>query len=128
MLPKTAKSNSRWLALFLLPLLFLIYYIFDPASSPWMPQCVFHKLTGLNCMGCGAQRMLHALFHGDIPGAFEANAFLLCSLPLLAFLLFVELNRKRHPGLYKRIHSLPVVVATVILLSAWLIIRNLLGI
>ena len=46
----------------------VFYFAVDPATFPFMPQCVFHRLTGLQCVGCGSQRMLHALLHGDIAG------------------------------------------------------------
>ena len=105
----------------------LLYFFFDPVQSSWMPQCVFHKVTGLQCMGCGAQRMIHALLHGDIDGAFHANAFLLMSLPFLGFLIFVEFSRTRFPLLYRRIHSVGVIITISAMLIAWLIFRNIMG-
>ena len=106
----------------------LIYFLFDPLQTSWMPQCVFYRLTGFKCMGCGAQTMIHALIHGDIAGAWKANAFLLCSLPVLAFLVWLEISRTRRPELYRRLHSIPVILATAATLLAWLLLRNILGI
>lgn len=119
------KSKYTWIVAGVAILLF--YYVFDPMKYTWVPQCIFHKLTGLQCMGCGSQRMLHALLHGDIKGAWEANAFILIMLPFLVFLIFVEFKRKRYPGLYRHIHSLWVIVTISTLLLAWLIVRNLIG-
>lgn len=106
-------------------LLAAFYFFFDPAQTGWMPQCVFHKITGLQCMGCGTQRMLHALLHGEFKEAFMANAFVFCSLPFLGFLIFVELKRVAYPKLYKSIHSLPMIIMITAMLMAWLFIRNI---
>ena len=107
---------------------FAFYYLADPLETEWMPQCIFHKITGLQCMGCGSQRMLHALLHLNFHGAFMANALLLCSLPFLAFLVYLEISRERHPRLYARLHSVPMMITISAILLAWLIIRNIFNI
>lgn len=106
----------------------VFYFAVDPATFPFMPQCVFHRLTGLQCVGCGSQRMLHALLHGDIAVGFRANAFVTISLPFVAFLLWVELNRERRPHLYRRVYSPVLIIATGVAFAAWMIVRNMLGI
>ena len=120
------KIKSLW---WVVPLgVIAFYFIFDPEKSGFMPQCVFHKITGLQCMGCGAQRMAHSLLHGDFKAAMEANAFLFFSLPVLGFLVFVELNRKRFPSIYRKIHSVWVIITLSAMLLTWLIVRNILEI
>ena len=108
--------------------LLAFYFIFDPLESSFMPQCVFHKITGLQCMGCGSQRVIHALLHGDFASAWEANRFLVLALPFLAFLIYVEMTRLKHPALYKSVHSLPVIIIVSATLLAWLILRNIYGV
>ena len=108
--------------------LLLFYFIFDPVNFNFIPQCVFHKLTGLQCMGCGAQRMVHALLHGDIRGAMEANLFLFFSIPWILFFVWVEIFRLKFPGLYRKLHSVWVIITISAMLVAWLIVRNILGI
>lgn len=39
-------------------------------------------LTGYDCPGCGAQRALHALLHGDIAAAWGYNPALFFLIPL----------------------------------------------
>lgn len=102
-----------------------VYFVVDPAVSRVVPKCLFHELTGWQCPGCGSQRMLHALLHGDIAAAWHHNAVLLLLLPLLAPLLWLELNRTRHPRLYMRVHSVSVALTAVSLLVAWWIFRNI---
>lgn len=120
--------NHRFLWIAVAALFLLFYFIADPMESWFMPQCVFHHLTGLQCMGCGAQRMIHALTHGEIQEAIRANALLFFSLPFLAFLLYLELNRKKHEILYKKIHNKTLIISISIILFLWLIIRNIYGI
>lgn len=123
---KNLKGNIIWWAIGVVVLLF--YFLFDPLEYEWMPQCVFHKLTGLQCMGCGSQRMAHAFLHGDLAGAWNANAFVLCCIPLMVFLVCVELSRKQYPGLYKKVHSKVVIITISAMFVAWLIFRNIWGI
>lgn len=121
-----AKNKWIWIGAGMILLLF--YFIFDPVNSPWMPQCIFHRLTGLQCMGCGSQRLVHSLLHGDFQGAMQANTLLFFSIPFLLFLGWLEISRKRHPVLYRRVHSVKVIIAVSATLVAWLILRNYLGI
>ena len=108
--------------------LLTFYFFVNPLSTKWMPQCVFHKLTGLQCMGCGAQRMVHALLHGNIVEAMQANYLLFFSLPALGFLMYVELTRLRHPMLYAKMHSLPAIIGVSVVLAVWFVLRNILSI
>jgi len=60
-----------------------IYYTYDPAAHSWFPRCPFKALTGLDCPGCGSQRAVHAILHGDFREAFRYNALLLPFIPYL---------------------------------------------
>lgn len=106
----------------------VFYFIFDPLESSFMPQCVFHRLTGLQCVGCGSQRMLHALLHGDMAGAFRANAFALISIPFIVFLIWVDSERMRRPELYRKVYSTKLIVCVGIAFAAWFVARNIIGI
>ncbi len=105
-----------------------IYYFVDPNDTQWMPRCLFHTLTGLDCPGCGAQRMAHALLHGDFSGAWEANSFLLLALPLLLFLLVLEVLVIIYPDkttrLYRRVYGPATAPIAGILLVGWFVVRN----
>ena len=46
--------------------------------------CMFHVITGWQCPGCGATRMLLSLLHLDWKGAFHYNPALMILLPALA--------------------------------------------
>lgn len=106
----------------------VFYFVFNPSEHSWMPQCVFHKITGLQCMGCGAQRMAHHLLHGEFREAMEANMFLFFSLPVMIFWIYCEVTRKKHPRLYRKLHGMPAIITVSVMLFSWLILRNLIGI
>jgi len=63
----------------------LIFFAFDPTKVSIFPVCLFHQFTGLDCPGCGAQRALHQLLHGNIILALRLNAIFVLSLPIWAF-------------------------------------------
>lgn len=119
-------TRTRVIFFSLLAALAVFYFVFDPLTTRFMPQCLFHRLTGWECVGCGSQRMLHALLHGDLRGAWEANALALVSLPFIAFLIWLETQRTRRMRLYSRVYSLPMIIAVVVILVGWFILRNLL--
>lgn len=119
--------GKYWLPL-ILAVIALFYFIFDPMEWGFMPRCVFHQITGLQCMGCGSQRMLHALLHGDIAGAFKANALFTCSLPFILFLLWLEMYKRKYSRLYARVHSIFLIISVGVVLLLWMILRNILGI
>ena len=64
----------------------LVFFFFDPVRHSFYPTCVLHKLTGLNCPGCGGLRAMHHLAHGNIVTAFHCHPLFVTLLPLLLLL------------------------------------------
>ena len=97
-LPRARLAASVWVGALLLALLALgavtLVFFFDPALTPFYPQCAFHRLTGLNCPGCGATRGLYALLHGHWRQAWQDNALFLVTLAALT-VRFGWLNLQR---------------------------------
>ena len=79
----TAKKPRRWLWLMGAGLVggLLIYYFFNPGEYALFPSCQFYRLTGILCPGCGGQRALHFLLHGELGLAFHYNALFVLLLP-----------------------------------------------
>ena len=79
----------------------LVLYFFDPVRVPIYPVCQFHRLTGLDCPGCGSLRAMHALLHGQIDAALHFNLLLVLSMPLFAGLAgrYFWRQKKGLPGL-----------------------------
>lgn len=103
----------------------IVYYYFDPVEARWMPRCLWKVATGTDCPGCGSQRMAHALVHGDISGAWHANAFALCIIPLIGLLLALEMKREAWPNVYRKVHAPWVIWTLAAAVLVWWIVRNL---
>jgi hypothetical protein len=58
---------------------------------PW-PTCVFHELTGLPCLTCGATRCTIAFLHGDFATAWTWNPLVFLTLSGVALFDFYALT------------------------------------
>lgn len=103
----------------------VFYYLFNPAEFRFVPKCLFHELTGWYCPGCGSQRMLHALLHGNIADAWHYNALFVALIPILIPMVYLELRKNAHPRAYAKMNSLPVILTIAGAIVAWGIARNL---
>lgn len=56
-----------------------------------LPPCYFHKVTGLDCPGCGLTRATYSLLHGRFGDAFRLNPLGLALLPLALAGLSLEI-------------------------------------
>ena len=93
----------------------VLLWNYPPTEASFWPKCVFHRLTGLLCPGCGATRGLYALLHGEVLYSLQCNLFLI-PLPILCLLFWrsEQLRKSR---------KLPWVLFGVVL--AYWILRNL---
>jgi hypothetical protein len=57
-----------------------VIFFLNPATHHFYPVCQFHRLTGLNCPGCGMTRAFYALLHGEFLTALQDNALLVLAL------------------------------------------------
>lgn len=57
--------------------------------------CLFHKVTGLWCTGCGVTRMVIRLSKLDFVGAFRSNEFVFVTLPAILWVWLYEGNKFR---------------------------------
>jgi hypothetical protein len=106
-----------------------VLYFFAPLNSSFYPKCIFKTTTGYSCPFCGMLRCLHSLTHGHVGTAFRYNAMFFMSLPVLV------VGAARHWHIvpptwtvskwYKKNVTLKNVA---IVLLAWWVLRNLLGV
>lgn len=113
------------LAVAVLMLLGIIYYALDPSQSGVFPRCTFLSLTGYKCPGCGSQRAIHALLHGDVAAAFKFNALLLISIPWIGLCLFAEGVRLRYPRFYDRVNAPLLIWLYLAMVLVWWLLRNI---
>lgn len=101
----------------------VIYGIFVRATGIAIP-CVFHRITGLQCPGCGSTRMLSAILRLDLKGAYDANPFLLVTSPFLAFEVIYEFILPHDNLRFKRVNNVLLIIYCAALIIFG-ILRNL---
>lgn len=108
----------------------VLFFLLDPAQQSLMPKCPFKLLTGLDCPSCGFQRALHAALHGRLAEAVGYNWLLVLSLPYAAALVaahWLVPFAWRQPWLHVLEHRYAI-WTYVILVLAWWVVRNWLGV
>ncbi len=105
----------------------VFYYLFSPAENDFFPQCTFHKMTGLDCPGCGSQRAIHHLLHLRIKESFFSNPLLVIAIPYVLLCLYLEYfgGKESFPRLRKALYSKISVWGILIVILLFWIIRNL---
>ena len=128
--PDRDYRNALWLAIVLtaLPVLGVaaVKVFGQEAIRRYLPPCMFHLLTGCNCLTCGATRATLALLKGDLLTAVYYNPlYMLFLLWCVWFYLRLVLSLMSRP--YRRF-SVNLTMRKVILLSAvllgYVILRN----
>lgn len=101
-----------------------VYFYFDPTLYPF-PKCSFYSMTGWECPGCGIQRAIHALLHGDIAIAWQYNPFVFFVMPILLLFYIAEFFKGKYPRFYLAVNSRYVTLGCGLLIVAWWIVRNI---
>ena len=103
-----------------------LYFIWDPLERDIFPKCPLYSFTGLYCPGCGSQRALHQMVHGNIIQGIRYNYLLPLLIVVLIYQGFISvMNKVFHKSYYNMFHSsLAVKILLVIILLFW-ILRNL---
>ena len=81
--PKISAFNRRLAGIALVVVVAVgmaVLFLFDPSSHHFYPVCLFHRVTGLNCPGCGSTRACYALLHGELVTALHDNALFVTGL------------------------------------------------
>lgn len=120
----TRRKKTFW-GIFVLLACGMLYAVFVSATGIAIP-CVFHRITGLWCPGCGITRMFIRLFRLDIYGAFRSNPLLFITLPLLAAAIIRRLyTLKKYGDRRKDKWIEKCLIAYVVILIAYGVLRNI---
>jgi hypothetical protein len=128
--PVLAAQASRrrwpWIALAVAALVALgVLFQFNPAGHSFYPFCAFHRVTGLQCPGCGGLRSVHHLLHGEVVTAFRFNPLVVLALAFAAGLVVRRWIRgpRREPTPH-RVQARRAWFVFAVLMVFW-IVRNL---
>ena len=107
--------------------LVLLYFFVYPFYAAYFPKCIFYLITGLHCPGCGSQRTIIALLHGDVLTAMHNNLLLVLLLPFLLYAFFVLLynnftSKRKLPRIFYTSFSAKIILAAVIVFT---VLRNI---
>lgn len=121
------KSIPFVLIIAAVPILVLLYFFVYPLYSQYFPKCFFYLITGLHCPGCGSQRAIVSLLHGNFSDALHNNLLAVAALPFL-FYSFVALGINTHiPGkIDQKIFYNPLFVKVVLtIVIVFSVLRNI---
>lgn len=117
------KSCKKWGILAGLGLCYFLLIKLTPIRIP----CVFHKLTGFACPGCGISTLCVRLLHLDFKGAVQENLAASLILPVWAVVWIIR--GLFHPQALRKGGKVENILAwsCVILLIVFGVLRNLPG-
>lgn len=116
------KQEIGSLIIFILIILvtYLIYYLFTGNGIP----CIFKKLTGLYCPGCGITRMFLSLLRFDIYQAFRYNPLVFILLVSYIFYTIIDLVKYSKTNKHLKISN-KIYWTLLILVFCFAILRNI---
>lgn len=114
-MPAARKPKTETLALGATALAGLGAIAFLPRSL-W-PRCPIYAFTGIYCPGCGGQRAVSAILHGDLTAALDQNA-LIFVIPIFIALGFWAQRVNR------RWVTVALVSSVAVLSAVFVILRN----
>lgn len=105
----------------------LVLYLLARLGTP--VPCVFHRLTGLYCPGCGNTRAVLALLRGDLAGMLRWNLLFPLEAGYLLWIYLVSVRRYLKTGRFSIVSPLPVLDGCFLaVLIGWTVLRNILHI
>jgi Protein of unknown function (DUF2752). len=111
--------------MFLILVIGLLYILFWFKTGILLP-CLFHKITGLYCPGCGVTRMCLSLLHMNFYQAFRYNAGVMVILPILILygLKYVIMYLKGEQPHFSKVQNI-ILYLMIIWLVIFGVIRNI---
>ena len=122
---KKARLKKLLMNIFLLGMAGLLYGIFVSYTGLAIP-CLFRKVTGLLCPGCGVTGMCVALLHLDWRGAFSCHPVLfVLLLPLTAVFICSAAGYVQNGRFWFARWQNPILYVSVAALVIFGVVRNL---
>jgi Protein of unknown function (DUF2752) len=110
----------------LLLLLIFLYRKFNPSENIYFPQCPTYKYLHFKCPGCGSQRAVHQLLHGNIWKAMEYNLMLVIAIPylMIGFIFNQNALQVRYPKIRKFLFGRNAIIIILGLIAGYMVYRN----
>lgn len=121
------KNRAFKICKYILSLLLigLSYGIFVRKTGFAIP-CIFYRITGFQCPGCGVTRMCLALMRFDFVEAYHYNKLLFIISPVIVFIIAQQIYRYIRFNDTKTTKAQTVIlILLVVLLVIWGILRNI---
>ena len=83
-----------------------LYSQYNPEDYILFPKCPIYTLTGYKCPGCGSQRALHNLFHGNFLTAFMYNPLMILLIPYVFLGIYIEYIANKSNQLIVRLRDI----------------------
>lgn len=105
----------------------LLYFFVYPLYGKYFPKCPFFTFTGLYCPGCGSQRAIVSLLHGDLLTAVHDNLLAVLALPFILFSFVITIKnyfdeKKRKIGI---VYSTAFATSVFVIVLVFAILRNI---
>lgn len=104
----------------------VVVWIWAGDEMPAQPFCVFHRLTGIPCWGCGTVRVVQLLIQGKIMDAFLLNplSVLACVMIVVGTAIWwIDFFRNTHVMsslMRKKVNPLTIIVLVSLVLLNWM--------
>lgn len=121
------KNRAFKICKYILSLLLigLSYGIFVRKTGFAIP-CIFYRITGLQCPGCGVTRMCLSLMRFDFVSAYHYNKLLFIISPVIVFIITQQIYRYiRFNDAKTTKAQTAILILLVVLLVIWGILRNI---
>ena len=119
-----SRAVKIWFFLVVLVVAAFFYFSINPSTSKYVPRCVFLTLTGYKCPGCGCQRAVHSLLHGDILAALRYNTFFIFAVPVITLYLLNDYTNLIPSKVGEVITHHYTIAVIGILVILWWVLRN----
>jgi Protein of unknown function (DUF2752) len=128
-LPLKKYKLLQWLLLIAAVFYITIIVSFDPAQHWWIPKCPLLWATGIRCPGCGSQRTIHAIMHGQWATAWQTHPLLFFAIPYILLGFYAENTLHTPLGRWLRVHlfgKVAILICMAVIL-VYAVVRNVQG-
>ncbi|MCX7550423.1 DUF2752 domain-containing protein [Xanthomarina sp. F2636L] len=103
-----------------------LFYFWNPANNIIFPKCLFYSATNLYCPGCGSQRAIHQILHGQIMAGLKYNYLIGFLVLVLGYQLYVYISQEQFNKNTKNILHKPMATKFILILVIFFwILRNI---